>query len=932
MRTITNESLDKYDVAILLKYNALSEYALNNYYLNPLKQLGVVASFIGVSLEYFDKKKPTINQMREYLTTDVLPMCKELGIKILYCTDGNYMKALTGKNKVEPLIGYIVPCKLKDYEDINIIYSVNHQALFANNNLYDRLYLANKTLADWLSNSYKEIGTDIIKNATHVTSDYEEFIKELYKHDALTCDIETYSLKHTKAGLATIAFAWNKHEGICFSVDYDNSDLKATQIKLMLKEFFENYQGKLIFHNASFDIKILIYELFMNDSLDTENLILGLKHLTRNFEDTKIITYLATNNCSINKLSLKDQAHEYVGNYAIEEIKDISKVELPILMNYNLIDSLATWYVYDKHYQTMVDDNQEDTYKFFKNILINIIQMELTGLPIDIVQTRKVDKLIKGIIEDNKRILKESSIIQEFSEKYKQIICDAKNAKYKKKIITVDDINYSFNPNSNKEMISLLYDHLAYTVHSLTETGKPSIDGDSLKLHILNATNPDEIEVLEAISKILEGDKIRNTFIKQFLESDEAPDGWNYLYGSLNLGGTKSGRLSSSKPNLQNLPSGSTYGKLIKSCFRGHNGFARFKPEKFIASMYSTDTLMKLTQITKLADNNLIKPRVMNKFKTIYNTITEDVSSLFDIDNGWLFFGIDYSSLEDRVNTILTKDPNKEKIYLDGYCGHCFRSYYYFKDEMLDIQQEFENASTEQEKVKIINSIKYRYPKLRNKSKTPSFLLQYLGSWRGLVKSCGFSEDEAKKIEANYYELYKVSNAWVQSRIDKASIDGFVTLAFGLRLRTPILKSTILNTSITPQQAVAESRTAGNAISGQSYCLLNSRAGIELQERILASEYRYDILPCTHIHDAQYGLVRNNPKIVAWLNKTIVECVEWNELPELQHDSIKLTGNLGLFYPDWSNEIELEHNISPSEIWVEFNKQVEKYFNEKNIK
>ena len=49
--------------------------------------------------------------------------------------------------------------------------------------------------------------------------------------------------------------------------------------------------------------------------------------------------------------------------------------------------------------------------------------------------------------------------------------------------------------------------------------------------------------------------------------------------------------------------------------------------------------------------------------------------------------GADFSSLEDRINALLTKDPNKLRVYTDGYDSHCLRSYYYFGNEMPDIEQ-----------------------------------------------------------------------------------------------------------------------------------------------------------------------------------------------------------------------------------------------------
>ena len=67
---------------------------------------------------------------------------------------------------------------------------------------------------------------------------------------------------------------------------------------------------------------------------------------------------------------------------------------------------------------------------------------------------------------------------------------------------------------------------------------------------------------------------ILNTFINAFEElSTKHPSGYSFLKGNLKLGGTQSGRLSSSEPNLQNLPSGSKYGKIIKNCFVAPDGW-----------------------------------------------------------------------------------------------------------------------------------------------------------------------------------------------------------------------------------------------------------------------------------------------------------------------------------------------------------------------
>lgn len=171
------------------------------------------------------------------------------------------------------------------------------------------------------------------------------------------------------------------------------------------------------------------------------------------------------------------------------------------------------------------------------------------------------------------------------------------------------------------------------------------------------------------------------------------------------------------------------------------------------------------------------------------------------------------------------------------------------------------------------------------------------------------SEEEAKAIEKEYHILYAHSDKWVQDKLILASKEGYVTLAFGLRLRTPILHQTLINKRSTPYAAQAEGRTAGNAL-GQSYGLLNNRAAIEFHKRLLKSPYKYDIKPIAHIHDAQYFIFRDSVGCVKWFNDNLVECMQWQELPEIQHDKVKLGGSVELFYPNWSKGIKLPNNAS----------------------
>jgi DNA polymerase-1 len=270
----------------------------------------------------------------------------------------------------------------------------------------------------------------------------------------------------------------------------------------------------------------------------------------------------------------------------------------------------------------------------------------------------------------------------------------------------------------------------------------------------------------------------------------------------------------------------------------------------------------------------------------------------------WVFSGADFNSLEDYISALTTKDPNKLDVYLKQFDGHCLRAAYYYRDQLPHI-----NLSDP----KSVNSLKKTHPELRQSSKPITFLLTYGGSYIGLMRNCGLGEQEAKQIEANYHKLYAVSDKWVEDKINQATRDGYVTVAFGLRVRTPLLSKSVLNNSKTLHQAEAEGRTAANAL-GQSYGLLNNRAAIDFMKRVWASPYRLSVLPVSLIHDAIYLLIEDSIEVVAWVNKNLIDAMKWQELPELHHDLVKLGAELSIFYPTWANEITLPNDADAAGI------------------
>lgn len=587
----TESTTGYYKVALLIKGTAFNKQELMKNYVDPLVARGIPADqIIAFTLAYNNDGKAPVSLIKAYLE-DLLQTLWELGVSHLYVADGNYFKVLAKQSKAEAHLGYVLPCQYKAFhapETFKIVLGLNHQALIYNPDLQAKLDLSLDTLASDLGGTYQALGADIIHSCWYPEDlrSIAHALDSLHQYPALTCDIETFSLRFNEAGIGTVSFAWDQHNGLAFCCDYwpyieKTADGRYGEyrpnhaVRGLLKQFFADYKGKLIWHNAGFDVKIKIATLWMEDLLDRRGLMKGLEILTRNIEDTKIIAYLATNSCAGNTLGLKALAHEFAGNWAVEEIKDICRLPKDKLLQYNLVDCLSTWYVFNKYYPLMVADDQEYLYlTMMLPSLKTILQMELIGMPMDTEMIAKAKAELEAKEAAFMAVFKTSPTIQEYNLVLRQQAMEKANAKLKKKQHPLSAFDHvELNPNSGPQLQGLLYEHMRLPEIDYTDTGLPATGADTLVKLTHRTSNPEYLEILDALIGLAKVSKILSAFIPNFEAAVRKGDGIQWLHGSFNIGGTVSGRLSSSDPNLQQLPSGSDYGKLIKSCFKAPKGW-----------------------------------------------------------------------------------------------------------------------------------------------------------------------------------------------------------------------------------------------------------------------------------------------------------------------------------------------------------------------
>ena len=862
-----------YSVALLFKPTAFSKADHIRYYAEPLHNMGVKRDdVVAFSLDV-QGKKVTAPVAKAYLEK-LLPAMNRLYVKHLYVTDGEYFKALTKARTSEPHLGYAMPCAVPGFEHMTVVLGVNYQQLIYDPRIQEKLDQTLVALASSVTGSYVAPGAGIIHTAIYPESpeSIREALEGLMEYPTLTCDIEAFSLRFWEAGIGTISFAINKHEGLAFPCDYKPNQIIYPEVdrregfgrfvpnpvvRTHLKWFFENYKGKLIFHNANYDVKVIIAVLFMESLLDTKGLLYGMEVMCRDIEDTKIIAYLATNSTAGNTLGLKPLAHEFAGNWAVEDIKDIRLIPLTDLLQYNLVDCLSTWYVFDKYQPVMVKDEQEPLYRdLMLPSMQLILQIELTGMPMSKTKIALGKAKLEAKLAEHEAIIRAHPLI----DLYETLATDTlwerdyegrkAKAKHPDKIKPKDRATFPrhvFNPNSDDQKRDVLYELMELPVIDLTDSKQPATGSKTLKKLKNHTTDQSYIDFIQALRDHSDVAKILSTFIPAFegaISKDDSDIVW--LHGSFNLGGTVSGRLSSSDPNLQNLPAKSTFGKLVKEMFCG--------------------------------------------------------------PDGWLFGGADFNSLEDYISALTSKDPNKLKVYTDGFDGHALRAAYYFKDELYA-----EGFRIDMNDPKSVNQLKTLDHWARQKSKVPTFALTYQGTWVTLMNNLGWPKVMAQAVEAAYHEMYQVSDEYINKRLEQATKDGYVTVAFGLRVRTPLLAQVVWGSSRMPSEASAEGRTAGNAM-GQSYGLLNNRAAVDFMRKVWKSKFRYDVKPCALIHDAIYLIWRDDAEVTEWVNRELIESMRWQELPEIQHDLVKLGAALDIFWPSWAEAITLPNDCDQDTI------------------
>jgi DNA polymerase I len=218
-----------------------------------------------------------------------------------------------------------------------------------------------------------------------------------------------------------------------------------------------------------------------------------------------------------------------------------------------------------------------------------------------------------------------------------------------------------FNINSSRQLSTVLYEKLKLPALKKTKTGL-STDAGTLKA--INGTSP----VIGKILEYREKSKLKNTYIDVLPGLIDDKDG--RIHTSYNQMGTSTGRISSSEPNLQNIPVRTEYGRQIRKAFIPGKGY-----DLLMTSDYSQIELRILAHLS--GDENLIASFNRNEdihsrtaselFNVEYENVPEDLRRKAKAINFGIIYGMTEFGLASRLSISGEEAAEYIKMYFERY-------------------------------------------------------------------------------------------------------------------------------------------------------------------------------------------------------------------------------------------------------------------------
>ena len=404
----------------------------------------------------------------------------------------------------------------------------------------------------------------------------KELIKKASKAKTIALDTETTGLDYMDTELVGISLSYQEGEAYYIPLKHDDDSVDQLDLDTVLEEFrplLEGSSNKIIGQNIKFDMNVLA-------KYGVE--IASIKN------DTMMMSYVLDASATRHNL---DALSSYYLNYKTSTFEDVAgkgvkqitfdKVPIEAATNYAAEDADITLRLYEELNTRL--ESEDSLNKLNDEIEIPLIE-------------------VLSEMEQNGAILN-SKILNSQSKDLESRIKKLEENAYQL-------AGEEFNLGSTKQLREIFFEKLKYRIIKKTPGGQPSTDEKVL------AELAEEYELPKVLLEHRTLSKLKSTYTDKL--PNQVSQSTGKVHTSFHQAVTTTGRLSSSDPNLQNIPIRTEDGRRIRQAFEPSKG------NKFISADYSQIELRVMAHMSK--DLGLLEA-----FREGQDVHSKTASEVFDV-------------------------------------------------------------------------------------------------------------------------------------------------------------------------------------------------------------------------------------------------------------------------------------------------------------
>ena len=460
--------------------------------------------------------------------------------------------------------------------------------------------------------------------------DLTSWAKDIDKCSHFAIDTETDSLDTITANLVGISLSTEEGIGCYIPIGhkYDGcpKQLKLDQVQKIIGKTIEKNAHKAIGQNLKFDIPILSRH--------------GIK-LDKFLADTMLMSYVLNSTATRHGM---DKLAEYYLNYQTTKYSDVagtaskeisfSAVNIDIASNYAAEDADITLRLYNKLQQLLEDKpSQIELLKNIEYPLVHVLaSIEANGAKVD------RDKL--------------AAHSEELSRKIETLSAEAFRL-----------AKEEFNLDSPKQLLEVLYEKLKLPVLKKTPKGQPSTNEETLK------RLSEEYELPKIILEYRGLAKLKSTYTDSLIKIENPKT--KRIHTSYQQAVTSTGRLSSTEPNLQNIPIKTAEGRRIREAFVPEEGNVLISADYSQIELRIMAHLSKDKNLTHAFNNNLDihSATAAEVFNADLEAVTSEQRRSAKAINFGLMYGMSAFGLTRQLDIPRAEAQQYLDTYFERYTG-----------------------------------------------------------------------------------------------------------------------------------------------------------------------------------------------------------------------------------------------------------------------